>query len=474
MDLVLILKTKMIASLGPSTAHPDIIREMLLLGVDCIRINFSHGEPDDWSKYIDMIRDAGKEISEASVCIIGDLRGPSIRLGELDQKITISRGSRIVFSKDPSKGVPVDSEEFFRVVDEGDLLLMDDGKLRFEVLNVKYDQVETIALTDGELSSRKNIHIKDKDLTSPIISPRDYEALKIAISKNITYIGVSHVRNRNDIEIVRRHIRSLGGSQKILAKIENRSAVAKLDEIIEASDGVVIARGDLGMSIGLEEVPRVQEEIVKKARARGVPVILATQLLESMIRTPTPTRAEVQDIYTGVLMMVDALMLTGETAIGSYPLEAIKWLKRIIDTSEKYYLPGLESSRLDESDRLFLRISNTDITDKFFLGVSRLAETINATIVLFSKSGSSAYKLSKYRPRVRIVCGTNNLSVYESLKIVWGVDPVYVETDNYDEGVEKTIEKGLEKRFIETGNLVIRTYARPQEDKYVVSIKRII
>ncbi|MGC9009222.1 MAG: pyruvate kinase [Sulfolobales archaeon] len=467
------MKTKIIASLGPSTADPKIIKEMLLIGVDCLRINFSHGGPEDWIRYIDMIRSSEKEVGVDGVCILGDLRGPSIRLGDLGETLKVVRGAKIVFSKDPSKGVPIDSEEFFRIVDEGDLLLMDDGKMRFEVINAETDYVETIALTDGVLSSRKNVHIKGKDLTSPILSQRDYEALKIAVEKNITYIGVSHVRNSEDIEIVKRNIRLLGGTQKVLAKIENRSAVEKLEEIISVADGVVIARGDLGMSIGLEEIPRVQEEIIKKTRERGKPVILATQLLESMIKSPIPTRSEVQDIYVGVSMKVDALMLTGETAVGQYPLDTLRWLKRIISAAERYSLYDNEREnyyRYASAERDY----SASILDKFFLGVVKLAEAINADIVLFSKSGSSAYILSKYRPKTGIVCGTNNLDVYRSLKLIWGIKPVYVETDDYDEGVEKTLEKSLEKRYIERGRLVIKTYARPQEDKYLVSIKRVI
>ncbi|MGC9148678.1 MAG: pyruvate kinase [Sulfolobales archaeon] len=467
------MKTKIIASLGPSTVDPKIIKEMLLIGVDCVRINFSHGEPGDWVRYIDMVRSSEKEIGEDGVCILGDLRGPSIRLGDLGETLKVARGSKVVFAKDPSKGVPIDSEEFFRIVDEGDLLLMDDGKMRFEVVSAETDYVETLALTDGALSSRKNVHIKGKDLTSPILSQRDYEALRIAVEKNLTFIGVSHVRNSEDIEIVKRNIRLLGGSQKVLAKIENRSAVDKLEEIINVSDGVVIARGDLGMSIGLEEIPRVQEEIIRKTREMGKPVILATQLLESMIKSPIPTRSEVQDIYTGVSMKVDALMLTGETAIGQYPLDTLRWLKRIISAAERYNV--YEDER--ENDYRHISVEKSygiNTLDKFFSGVVKLAEAINANIVLFSKSGLSAYILSKYRPRTKIVCGTNNLDVYRSLKLIWGIKPVYVDTDNYDEGVEKTLEKSLEKKYIERGGLVIKTYARPQEDRYLVSIKRVI
>ncbi len=461
------MRTKIIASLGPSTADPKIIREMIMLGVDCLRINFSHGEPSDWIKYIEMIRSAEKGVEEVDVCIIGDLRGPSIRLGDLPEPLKVSRGNRIVFAKEPSRGVPIDSDEFFRIIDEGDQLLMDDGKMRFEVINVESDYVETIALTDGVLNSRKNVHVKEKDLTSPILSHKDYEALKIAVEKNLTFIGVSHVRNSEDIEIVRRNIRLLGGSQKILAKIENRSAIERLDDIIHAADGVVIARGDLGMSIGLEEIPRVQEEIIRKARERGKPVVLATQLLESMIRSPIPTRSEVQDIYVGVLMKVDALMLTGETAVGQYPLDTLKWLKRIVSAAERDSLYGNEKEDIYKD---LLR----DTLEKFFSGVVKLSETINANIVLFSKSGLSAQILSRFRPATKIVCGTNSLDVYRTLRIYWGVRPVYVETESYDEGIEKTLEKSLEKGYIERGGLVIKTYAKPQEDKYLISIKRVI
>ena len=458
-------RTKIIASIGPSTSDPKIIKELHMIGVDCFRINFSHGTPDDWNRYIDMIRSVEKEVDD-QICILGDLRGPSIRLGELKENISISRGQKIIFSKDPSKGIPIDSDEFFKLSEEGDVLLMDDGRMRFEIISASSDLVEAIALTDGVLSSRKNINIKGKDLKGSILSERDYDAIKISVEKEITYIGVSHARARGDIEIVRRNIRLLGGNQKILAKIENRLSLENLSDIIEASDGVVIARGDLGMSIGLEEVPHIQERIVRESKRRGRPVILATQLLESMIRSPIPTRSEVQDIYNGVALGVDAMMLTGETAVGLYPVEAVKWLKRVIETSE---------ARLSQERFIREEIKQPeDVLEKFLYGVVKLAESIKADIVIFSRSGNSAYKLSVFRPSVKIVCGTNNRDVYKALKILWGVDPVYVEENNYDEGLEKTVAQALDRKLVERGSLVIKSYARPQEDKYVVSVKRLL
>ncbi|MEM0043467.1 MAG: pyruvate kinase [Sulfolobales archaeon] len=461
------LRAKIIASIGPSSEDPKIIRELYIAGVDCFRINFSHGDLDSWSRYIEAIRAVEKEFND-KICVLGDLRGPSIRLGDLKENMSISKGSKVVFSRDPSKGIPVDSDEFFKIVDEGDMILMDDGKIRFEVIRVAYEEVEAIALTDSILSSRKNIAVRGKSLKSSIFSPRDSKAIEFSVREGITYIGVSHVRDRRDIEIIRKSIRGLGGNQRILAKIENRIAIDNLREIIHSSDGVVIARGDLGMSLGLEEIPRVQEEIVRESRRLGKPVILATQLLESMIKSPIPTRSEVQDIYSGVLYGVDGFMLTGETAVGSYPIEAVKWLRKIIDTSEKYLY---ESGR--SYNEIRYRVEEiSDPAEKFFYGVVKLAESLNAYMLLFSSSGSSAIKVSSLRPRVEVICGTNRSDVFTSLKILWGVEPVYVDAKNHEDGLDKTLKIALERELIERGRMIVLAYAIPSEDKYVVSIKR--
>ncbi|MEZ0290489.1 MAG: pyruvate kinase [Sulfolobales archaeon] len=462
------MRAKIIASIGPSSEDPKIIRELYLAGVSCFRINFSHGDESSWSKYIEAIRSVEREFND-KICVLGDLRGPSIRLGDLKESIMISKGSKIVFARDPSKGIPVDSEEFFKIIDEGDMILMDDGRIRFEVVRVSYDEVEAIALTDSVLSSRKNMAIRGKDLKGSILSTRDIKALEFSVREDLAFIGVSHARDRGDLEIVRKNLKNLGGSQKILAKIENRSAVENLREIILASDGVVIARGDLGMSIGLEEIPRVQEEIIRESRRLGKPVILATQLLESMIKSPIPTRAEIQDIYSGVEYGVDGFMLTGETAIGSYPVEAVKWLKRVVETAEKH----LRENRSPEE--IFIESKRvSDLVEKFFYGVAKLAESINAYIILFTLSGTSATRISSMRPGVRVICGTSKSDVYKSLKILWGVEPVYVDAKDYEEGLEKTLKTALERGSVDRGHMVILSYAIPNEDKYVISVRRVL
>lgn len=429
------MKVKIIASVGPSTKDLSILREMQRLGVRCFRINFAHGSPVTWSEILGLLRDLEKASGE-QICTVGDIPGPSIRLGDFEGA-GFRRGERVVFTAREGGGVPVRDPEFFQLVEEGDLLLMDDGRIVLEVVSSSWDRVEAIALSDGFLRPGKSVTVKGKEIPSQILRPRDLEALRFAVEGGITYVGVSNVRSAEDLRVVRKAVRGFGGDQRLLAKIETQSSVRNLDQILSEADGIVVARGDLGMNLGLENVPSVQRRIVRVCLRSGKPVVIATQLLESMVSSPVPTRAEVSDLYTAVIQGADAVMLTGETAVGSYPVEVVRWARRIIERAEK---------DLEESPEIFERPAGYEI-EKHLLGVLRLSESIEAPMITVDSSSEAVARLSSLKPKQPLVFITGSSRAYREAQIFWGVETIYsgdrAPEDLVGWGAEEAMERGI-------------------------------
>ncbi|MEM4789358.1 MAG: pyruvate kinase, partial [Ignisphaera sp.] len=380
---------KKIVSLGPSSAKYEVVKAMAETGVDGFRINFAHGTPEEWKQYVEYIRRAEAELGKP-LAIIGDISGPSIRIGEVKEVITVKKGDvvRFVFgavSNGNSKSVPVPVKKFFEIIDVGDTIVMDDGRSRLQVIDRGSGYIEAVALTDSTIKSRKTLTIFSKELDLPILSEKDKTCVKFAIENDFDYIGLSYVRNSEDVESVKEMLKRYGGCNLgIIAKIETKSALKNLNNIIDASDIVLVARGDLGMNFGLEEIHNLQKYIVDKCLERRTPVIIATQLLESMIENPVPTRAEVVDVTVAVEMGVDALMLTGETSVGRYPIEAVQWLKRIVDHAEANTGKFIDKIIAKTRDKL------DDIRDKFAKGVLELSEDLGAKLLVFSMYGNTA------------------------------------------------------------------------------------
>jgi pyruvate kinase len=443
-------RTKIIASLGPSSSTLDTILNLCREGVVGFRINFAHGDESVWGPTVDNILKVEGVIGRP-LALIGDLRGPSIRLGDLDQQLLLKKGevAKLVLSDKGSaekREIPLPVKEVYENLEVGDTILMSDGRVRLKVTDVFRDYIEVTALTDAVISSRKALVVANKEFNLPLLREKDLADLNFALRHNFNYIGLSYVRRGLDVKIVKDIIRRSGNDKvKIIAKIETRSAVENLDEVIEASDAVLVARGDLGMNFGLEEIPYLQKKIIRKSLELGKPVIVATQLLESMIENPVPTRAEVVDVSTAVSEGVDALMLTGETAVGKYPVEAVRWLRRVIETTEE----KLSISKFRDVNGLNAR---------FAKGVTELAEDINAKLVVFSMFGNTARMIALLRPTVDFYVGTPDIHVARSLVILWGVRVYQVDASDYDEGLEKTYELLKSKDELRLGDLVILAY----------------
>jgi len=457
-------RTKIVASLGPSSSDFEVILRLCDAGASGFRINFAHGDESLWGSLVDNVLKVEGLIGR-SLTLIGDLRGPSIRLGDIDKPLIIKRGETVKLvprseGSSERRELPLPTEGVLSRLEVGDVIVMDDGKVRFKVIDSSADYVELVALTDAEVKSRKALAVVNKEFDLPAITSKDLSDLNFALTHNFNYIGLSYVRRAEDVKLLRDIMRRAGyEGVKIIAKIETRSAVRNLDEIVEVADAILVARGDLGMNFGLEEIPYLQQVIVRKSIDGGKPVIVATQLLESMLENPVPTRAEVVDVTTAVSEGVDALMLTGETAVGRYPIEAVRWLKRIIDVAE---------GRVDVSRYRSVKT----LSARFAKGVAELAEDLNAKLVVYSVHGNTARLISLLRPSVEFFVGTPNRDVMKALNILWGVKVYHVEAPNYEEGLELTYKLLRERGEIRLGDLVVLTYGL-RDGEQAIRIRRV-
>ncbi|KUO92072.1 MAG: pyruvate kinase [Thermocladium sp.] len=449
-------RVKLMASIGPATDDPATFQEVAK-HIDGARINFSHGDPQEWGRRVSLIRGAG-------LPILGDLRGPGVRTGLVHGEIIVKAGETIVFKygQEATGGeVPVPIKEFFAAVEPRDVLVMNDGRLKLIVESKDEKTIKATAQSSGVIGSNKSIDVKGKDYPLPILDDHDKEALSLAVDSGFEFIGISHVRSAKDILEVKSYLSSKGSEAKVIAKMESRAAIDNLKEVVEAADYVMVARGDLGMTFELEEVPIIQQRIVEEALRQGRPVMVATQLLSSMVSNPVPTRAEVVDVMTAVTQGVDALLLTDETTIGKYPIDAVKWLERI---SAKY-----EGS----SSIVGVDLSLYDYRMRFAMGVAKLASDMGAKIVIFTKSGLTAVRISRFRPGVPILAATPSNYVARQLRMMWGVESSVVKASDYEAGLEEAFNRFLELGLITPGENVVLTYGmQGREAEHLIRVRR--
>ncbi len=452
------LNVKIIASLGPSSAEPATIEALARAGASGFRINFSHGSKEFWDKLVEGVRAAEKAVGRP-ITLIGDLRGASVRIGDLDKEVIVRKGDAVKFSLRPEEGsIPLPVREVFENVEVGDLIVMDDGRSMLRVIDVGGDWFLAVAVTDAVIRSRKGLVVRGKDLGLPTLSDYDIECLRYACSKGFDYIGLSYVRRRDDVEVLKSVMKEIGCSAGLIAKIETAQAVERIDEIVRAADAVLVARGDLGMNLGLERVPEAQTRIVEAALRAGTPVIVATQLLESMLSSPVPTRAEVVDVTVAVREGVDALMLTGETAIGKYPVEAVKWLARIAKAAERGEIRRYREVR--------------DLRRRFAKGIVELAEDLGSKFLIYSFSGRLAVNASILRPRTPFYVAVGDWGLARRLAILWGIRPAVVEAGTYEEGLERAYETLLASDELRLGDLVTMAYGI-SGDEQIIKLRRV-
>jgi len=457
------MKVKIIATLGPSSSTYEIMRSMVLEGVSGFRINFSHGSIDEWKRYVKIVRKIEEELKKP-ICLSGDLKGGSMRIGYISGKIKLKKNLRVKIVKaERSTGefIPIPSKEFYETVDKNDVILMDDGNIMLKILEKNGSKIEVKALTPGTITSRKALVVRGKEFNLPALTEEDVKSIKFAVKHSLEYIGLSYVRSSEDVKKLRKILLEEGGEDiGIMAKIETVSGVKNLKRIIDVSDIILVARGDLGMQFPLEEVPVIQRRIVKESISKGKPVIVATQILASMINNPTPTRAEVSDIATAIMEGVDAIMLTGETAIGKYPVEAVKWLKRTILKNQNYIVIDREE------------IKRRDPKMKFAYSIALLTENLKSKLAIYTQKGRTATRISIYRPKIEMYAASNNEKTLRKTSILWGVKPLRVQAEGYVDGIEKTYQELCSRGLIKRGEVIVLTYGLIEEEEHIIKIKR--
>ena len=454
-------KTKIVCTLGPATDNEEVLRQMMLEGMNVARCNFSHATYDEHKKRMDMIKKLRKEVGQP-VAILLDTKGPEVRVKNFkDGRVTLEEGQLFTLTADEVEGtkdkVSVTYNRLYEDLEVGMRVLIDDGLIEMTVEQVDRTNIVCRVTNGGVVSNHKGVNVPDVDLSMPYISDKDREDILFGISQDVDFIAASFVQKKEDILQLRRLLEKNGGSDiKIIAKIENAQGVTNIDDIIEVSDGIMVARGDMGVEIPYEEVPVIQKKIIKKVYRTGKQVITATQMLESMIKNPRPTRAETTDVANAVYDGTSAIMLSGETAAGAYPVEAVKTMVRIAERTEQ---------DVDYRKRFYqnARETDADITNAICHASCTTALDLNAkAIVTVTKSGTSARMLSKYRPESDIISCATTEKVCRQLSLTWGVTPIVIkEEKEVFHLFDKAIQAAVKMKLLEAGDLTVITSGVP-------------
>ncbi|WP_420316008.1 pyruvate kinase [Ekhidna sp.] len=455
-------RTKIVATLGPSSNNKETIIKLIEAGANVLRLNFSHGTHEDHQKVKNIIREIGRE-KDYHVGILQDLQGPKIRIGLMkDGGVEIKDGQQLIITTEEIEGnaerVSTVYSEIVNDVKKGDMILIDDGNIELKTVSVSGSEVVTKVIHGGLLKSRKGINLPDTKVSAPSLTEKDLEDLKFGLSQDLDWVALSFVRKADDIRELKKIISDSGRATKVVAKIEKPEALENIDEIIEETDAVMVARGDLGVEIPMHDVPIWQKKIVKKCNELAKPVIIATQMMESMIENPRPTRAETNDIANAVMDGADALMLSAESAAGKFPVEAVQAMSETIMAVEteadsiynKYYDKQFESS--------------TRMNDLLIRAACRLAEnTIARALVCMTKSGYTGFRTAMHRSRSEIYLFTNNEKLLHQMCLVWGVKTFYFDTmDNIDSTLVQIEKKLVDGGHLKKGDIFINTASMPQ------------
>jgi len=467
-------KTKIVATLGPATSDKKVLRQMILAGVNVFRINFSHADYKDVKKRIKMIRDLGDEMG-TSTAILGDLQGPKLRVGVMKHEVVVQPGDEISFCtgkefEGTSERVYMNYDKFPQDVKKGERVLLDDGKLMFEVLETNgKDEVKTKVIQGGPLRSKKGVNLPNTAISLPALTTKDKEDAVFAIEQEVDWLALSFVRHAEDLKELQALIEAHTEHKiPIIAKIEKPEAVANIDKIVAYCDGLMVARGDLGVEVPAEEVPLIQKELVLTAKRARIPVIIATQMMETMITSLTPTRAEVNDVANSVMDGADAVMLSGETSVGKYPVQVIETMTNIckqVENSELITVP-YEPPHIR---------TNRYITKSVCFHAAKMANEIEArAICTLTNSGYTAFQISAWRPSAHILVYTSNKRILSRLNLLWGVKAFYYDKFvSTDETVDDVNRIAHEQGFVKKGDYLINLAAMPIVDKGMVNTLRV-
>ncbi|KAA3606165.1 MAG: pyruvate kinase [Calditrichaeota bacterium] len=466
-------KAKIISTLGPATNTKEQVVKLMKAGMNIARLNFSHGSYKTHLQNIKNVRDAEEEVGRP-VAIIQDLQGPKIRIGRVrDGQVEIKNGDKLVITIQELLGdefrVSTSYQNLPNDVEKGDRILIDDGVLELKVSKKTAKEVHCIVINGGILKANKGINLPGINVSAPTLTEKDKADLLFGLQNGVDYIALSFVRDPKDINVVKDIITKAGKKTPVIAKIERLEAIQQIDEIIQVTDVILIARGDLGVELPTEDVPIIQKDIIRKCNAQGVPVITATQMLESMITTPRPTRAEASDVANAIFDGTDCVMLSGETASGKFPIEAVKMMDKIIRTTEfEIYKQGKENKNAAELG------TDYSITDAITFSASQTATNLKAgAIIPLTNSGRNAKKMATQRPHCQILSLTQDKVIQRQLTLYWGVKSFLLETldENFSfEKIEKLVTNSI---FVSDGDVVILTASIPFKQQGETNIMKV-
>lgn len=455
-------KTKIVCTLGPASSDKNTLRQLVKAGIDVARLNFSHGNYDENKERIKYIKELEDELNQ-SIGIMLDTKGPEIRTGELkEEEIELITGEEIILTTRKFKGdrsrISVTYQDICQDLSVGSIILLDDGLIELEVVAIEDNEMRCKIINGGKLGSRKGVNIPGEKVNLPGLTQKDREDIKFGIQQGVHFIAASFVRRAADVIEIRKLLeeeKERGNGIKIIAKIENQQGVNNIEEIIEVADGIMIARGDLGVEIPPEKVPAIQKMIINRCNKAAKPVITATQMLESMIRNPRPTRAEASDVANAIFDGTDATMLSGESAIGSYPVKAVETMARIAKEVEKS--PSYKNSLKSKGDTL------QTVTEAISFASCETATDLDAAaIITATGSGYTARMVSRYRSLTPIIAVTPDEVVQHTLTLSWGIYPLLVSHSNStDEMIDNAITAALEYDLVDEGDLVTVTAGVP-------------
>ena len=467
-------KTKIVATLGPATQSRETIKNMILAGVDVFRVNFSHANYTNVKERIQTIREIGKSL-DFTPAILADLQGPKLRVGMMKEEVIVKPGDEILFCtgeefEGNAQRVYMNYDTFPKDVKPGEMILLDDGKLHFQVLKTnRIYEVKAKVIQGGPLRSKKGVNLPNTKISLPAMTEKDIEDAIFAIKQEVDWIALSFVRDADDLKILNDLIKEHSKYKiPVIAKIEKPDAVKNIKRIIAHCDGLMVARGDLGVEIPAHEVPLIQKELVLVAKNARIPVIIATQMMETMITSLTPTRAEVNDVANSVMDGADAVMLSGETSIGNYPVQVIETMAKILKT--------VENSKLIRVPQEPPQIkTNRYVTKSVCYHAALMANEIEAkAICTLTNSGYTAFQISAWRPNAHILVFSSNKNIITRMNLLWGVRAFFY--DKYvstDETVEDVNQIALEKDFVQKGDYLINLAAMPIVDKGMVNTLRV-
>lgn len=457
-------RTKIVATLGPSTAKKETLKQMFLEGLNVCRLNFSHGGYDAHLESLRIIRELNEELA-LNVAVLADLQGPKIRTHEMENNgVLLENGAIVTISTKEVLGTAahfsINYEQLPKDVNPGERILLDDGKLALEVIETdKQSEFKAKVIYGGILSSKKGVNFPNTAISMPSLTEKDRKDLDFAMEQGVDWIGLSFVRSPQDIKELKNIIAHRGAKAKVIAKIEKPEAVAAIEEIIKEADALMVARGDLGVEVPYQNVPLIQKMIINRARLNAKPVIVATQMMESMISNMMPTRAEVNDVANAVLDGADAVMLSGETSVGAHPIEVIKTMSNIVKEMETF--EGIyNKEEIPEKNQARF------ITDSICFNAVRLSQRTEADAILtMSFSGYTAYKIASQRPKAPIYVFTSNRSILTQINLIWGVKGFYydrrISTDHTISDIKNILK---EEGLLKDGELVVNIASIPLEE----------